>query len=168
STTEASPETGRRHALWAQWIANREPWLAFREELGRKLPAHVIGETYSSHDGGPRCIIYSPGGLPTQLPDWTVVGCLSLLAPVYFVYGVKRDHRLEGGVRRNKISFEPPPPHMSLPARIIAQTIETSFGVSAIPRVVAETPVHLFTGNLEPPETTLFHTLFTDEPETIP
>lgn len=165
-TPETSPEANRRQALWTQWIAHMEPWLAFRNEIGSKLPDYVIGETYSSHDGGPRCIIYPPDDSRTPSSDWTVVGCLSLLAPVYFVYGLARDRRTKA--RRYKVSFEPPPPHMSLPAQIIARTLETSFRVSAVPRTVADTPVHLFVGNLEPPKTTLFHALFTDEPETIP
>ncbi|MBM7118370.1 hypothetical protein [Archangium primigenium] len=163
---ETSPETSRRQALWTQWIAHMDPWLAFRDELGSKLPEHVIGETYSSHDGGPRCIIYPPDDLRTHSSDWTVVGCLSLLAPVYFIYGLERERQTK--VRRYKVSFETPPPHMSLPAKIIARTIETSFGASSIPRAVADTPVQLFVGNLAPLKTTLFHALFTDEPETIP
>jgi hypothetical protein len=165
-TLETSRETKRRQAMWTQWIAHMEPWLAFRGELGSKLPEHVIGETYSSHDGGPRCIIYPPDNLHPPASDWTIVGCLSLLAPVYFVYGLKRDRRINA--RRYKVSFEPPPPYMNLPAQIIARTLETSFRVSAVPRAVADTPVHLFVGNLAPPKTTLFHALFTDEPETIP
>ncbi|WP_434388151.1 hypothetical protein [Melittangium boletus] len=143
-----------------------DPWLAFRDEIGSKLPEYVIGETYSSHDGGPRCIIYPPDDLRTHSSDWTVVGCLSLLAPVYFIYGLERERQTK--VRRYKVSFETPPPHMSLPAKIIARTIEASFGASALPRAVANTPVQLFVGNLAPPKTTLFHALFTDEPETIP
>jgi hypothetical protein len=46
--------------------------------------------------------------------------------------------------------------------------IEASFGFSAVSREVAETPVHLFAGLLEPPKTTLFHTLFTSAPNSIP
>lgn len=165
-TPEISPAADRRQTLWTRWIAHMEPWLAFREEIGSKLPGHVIGETYSSHDGGPRCIIYPPDDTQTPSSDWTVVGCLSLLAPVYFVYGLERDRRIKA--QRYTVSFEPPPPHMSLSAQLIAQTIERSFGVSAVTRAVADTPVHLFVGSLEPPKTTLFHALFTDEPETIP
>ncbi|EPX58441.1 hypothetical protein D187_003913 [Cystobacter fuscus DSM 2262] len=42
------------------------------------------------------------------------------------------------------------------------------FGFSAVSREIAETPVPLFAGLIEPPETTLFHTLFTNAPSSIP
>ncbi len=166
-TLEPSPEESRREELWSKWIEHREPWSALRASLRSELPNYETGETYSSADGGPRCIIYPPKHLRTPSSNWLVVGCVSLLAPVYFVYGVERDYT-EGRPRNIKASFEPPPPNMSLPAQVMARTLETSFGLSAVPREVAETPVHLFAGNLEPPRTTLFHTLFTNAPESIP
>lgn len=166
-TQESSPEENRRQAVWTQWIENREPWRAFRSRLRSELPNYMIGETYSSADGGPRCIIYPPKESRTPSANWLVVGCVSLLAPVYFVYGVECDY-VEGRLRNDKASFEPPPSNMTLPAQVVARTIETSFGFSAVPREMAETPVHLFAGLLEPPSTTLFHTLFTNAPESIP
>ncbi|WP_155893301.1 hypothetical protein [Cystobacter fuscus] len=166
-TPEPSPEENRRQALWTQWIENMGPWRAFRAKLRSELPNYKIGETYSSADGGPRCIIYPPKESNTPFASWIVVGCVSLLAPVYFVYGVECDY-IEGRLRRNKASFEPPPPNMILPAQVVARTIEASFGFSAVPREIAETPVHLFAGLLEPPKTTLLHTLFTNAPDIIP
>lgn len=166
-TSEPSPEENRRQALWTQWIENMEPWRAFRAKLRIELPNYVIGETYASADGGPRCIIYPPKESRTPSSNWIVVGCVSLLAPVYFVYGAECDY-IEGGLRNIRASFEPPPPNMSLPAQVIAETIETSFGFSAVPREVAEAPVPLFAGRLQPPNTTLFHTLFTSAPNSIP
>lgn len=144
-----------------------EPWKAFRAALRSELPDHIIGETYSSADGGPRCIIYPPKDSRTPSSNWLVVGCVSLLAPVYFVYGAECDY-IEGSLRNIKTSFEPAPLKMSLPAQLIARTIEASFGFSAVPREIAKTPVHLFAGLLGPPKTTLFHTLFTSAPNSIP
>jgi hypothetical protein len=167
STPEPTPEENRRQALWSKWIENMEPWKAFRATLRSELSNYIIGETYPSADGGPRCIIYPPKDSRTPSSNWLVVGCVSLLAPVYFVYGAECDYS-EGYLRNIRASFEPPPPGMSLPAQVVARTIEASFGFSAVPREVAETPVPLFAGLLQPPKTTLFHTLFTSAPSSIP
>jgi hypothetical protein len=166
-TTEPTPEETRRQALWSKWIENMEPWRRFRAQLKGELPNYIIGETYSSSDGGPRCIVYPPEDSRTPNSNWLVVGCVSLLAPVYFIYGAECDYT-EGSLRNIKASFGPPPANMSLPAQIVARTIEASFGFSAVSREVTETPVHLFAGLLEPPKTTLFHTLFTSAPNSIP
>lgn len=167
STTEPTAEENRRQALWSKWIENMKPWRSFRTLLKIELPNYTIGETYSSADGGPRCIVYPPEDSRTPHSNWLVVGCVSLLAPVYFIYGADCDYA-DGSLRNMRVSFEAPPVNMSLPAQIVARTIEASFGFSAVPREVAETPVHLFAGLLEPPKTTLFHTLFTSAPNSIP
>jgi len=166
-TTEPTSEETRRQGVWSKWIENMAPWRRFRAQLKGELPNYIIGETYSSSDGGPRCIVYPPEDSRTLNSNWIVVGCVSLLAPVYFVYGAECDYA-EGSLRNIKASFEPPSANMSLPARIVARMIEASFGFSAVSREVAETPVHLFAGLLEPPKTTLFHTLFTSAPNSIP
>ena len=167
-TPEPTPEEARRQALWSKWIEDMQAWKDFRAALRSELPDYMTGETYSSADGGPRCVIYPPQDSRTPSSNWLVVGCVSLLAPVYFVYGAECDSSEEGGFRNMKASFEPPPPNMRSPAQVIARTIETSFGFSAVSREVAETPVPLFAGRLKPPETTLFHTLFTSAPSSIP
>jgi hypothetical protein len=165
--TEASPETQRLHALWAQWIADMSSWYHLRDKLSSELPNHNTGETYPTNDGGPRCMVYPPKESSPPTSDWVVVGCLSLLAPVYFVYGVKYNY-IDGRLQNPKASFEPPPPGMEFPARVVARTIETTFGYSALSREIAETPVPLFAGWLAPPQTTLFHVLFTNDPSNIP
>jgi hypothetical protein len=166
-STELSPETKRRQALWTRWIANMGPWYSFRDELKSALPNYVIGETYPSADGGPRCMVYQPKESWSPQSNWDVVGCVSLLAPVYFVYGVEWDY-IDGRAQNFRASFEQPPPNMARPAQVVARAIEKMFGFSALPRELVETPVPLYAGLLEPPETTLFHTLFTSDPSNIP
>ncbi|PTL76633.1 hypothetical protein DAT35_47695 [Vitiosangium sp. GDMCC 1.1324] len=112
-------------------------------------------------------MVYPPRELWSPKANWEIVGCVSLLAPVYFVYGVEYDY-VDGRTQNYKASFEPPPPNMVLPTQVVARTIEEIFGVSALSRKVAETPVPLYAGLLEPPETTLFHTLFTSAPSSVP
>jgi hypothetical protein len=166
-TTELSPETKRLDEIWKQWTANMGPWRAFTDELRSALPNYIIGETYPSMDGGPRCMVYLPKESWSSKSNWDVVGCVSLLAPVYFVYGVEWDY-IDGRRQNLRASFAPPPPSMAWPAQVVARAIEKMFCFSAFPREWAETSVPLYAGLLEPHETTLFHTLFTSAPSIIP
>lgn len=166
-TPKTSPATKRLHALWTQWLENMEPWNAFLDELESELPSLIIGDTFSTSDGGPRCLIYPQKESRSPASNWVVVGCVSLLAPVYIVYGVECD-AADGGLRKEQASFAQPPPHMALPAQVVARRIETTFGFSAVSREIAETPVPLFVGGREPSEATLFHALFTSDPSIIP
>jgi hypothetical protein len=166
-TSETSPETKRRHALWTQRIENMGPWKAFRARLRSELPKFNTGETGSTADGALRCMVYPLKDLSPPTSNWVVVGCVSILAPVYFVYGVEYDY-IDGRLQNHKASFEQPPPSMVLPAQVVAKTIETTFGFSAVPHEIAETPVPLFVNWREPSEATLFHALFTSDPSIIP
>jgi hypothetical protein len=166
-TLATSPEENRRQALWTQRIENMGSWKAFRAKLRSELPNFITGETGSTADGGLRCMVYPPKESRAPTSNWIVVGCVSILAPVYFVYGVECDY-IDDRLQNPKATFEQPPPSMAFPAQVVARTIETTFGFSAVPREIAETPVPLFAGLLEPPETTLFHTLFTSAPRSIP
>jgi hypothetical protein len=166
-TPETSPATKRLQKLWTQWLENVEPWNNFLDELESELPTHVVGDTLSSSDGGPRCLVYPPKMTGAPNENWVVVGCVSLLAPVYMTYGIERGYG-KSGLRNKKASFAQPPPIMALPAQIVARRIELTFGASAVSREIAETPVPLFVGGLEPSEATLFHALFTSDPSIIP
>jgi hypothetical protein len=107
-------------------------------------------------------------GRPLPPFDWAIVGCVSILAPLYIVYGVEYG-RVGNRKRLNpRLRFEPFPPEMRHPAEVIARKIEESFGVGKLSRESAETPVPLFVQWVEPPETTLFHALFTNEPSNVP
>lgn len=100
--------------------------------------------------------------------NWIVVGCVSILAPIYIVYSVQYG-RVGNRMGLNpRVGFEPFPPEMQPMADLIARRIEETFGVSKLPREIAETPVPLFVKWVEPPETTLFHALFTNEPDNVP
>lgn len=166
-TSERSPETRRLDDKWEHWVSNLESWDAFRDELSRALPHHIIGETYPSMEGGPRGVIYMPQEAWAPHANWDVVGCMSLLAPVYFVYGVEWDF-LDGRRQNLRARFSSPPPSMAGPARVIAETMERMLGLAPLPRELADTPVPVYAGSLEPHETTLFHALFTSAPQRIP
>lgn len=166
-TTEPTLEENRRQSLWVNWTENMEPWRALRAKLRAEFPSYKVGETFSSADGGARCVVYPSREFWLPKANWEVVGCVSLLAPVCFVYGVEYGYS-DGRTQNYKASFGPPPSNMVFPAQVVAKTVESIFGFSALPREVAEIPVPLYAGLLEPPETTLFHTLFTSAPSSVP
>jgi len=164
---EKSPEAERLEALWDQALESINQWHVFLDDLERELPGFTIGDSTSTSDACFRCVAYPTKGSPLPPFRWVVVGCVSILAPTYIVYGV--DYDRIGKARRNpKISFEPLPPEMKLPADVIARKIEETFGASKLPREMAEIPVPLFVEWKEPPHTMLFHALFTNDPENVP
>jgi hypothetical protein len=164
---EKSPETERLQALWDQKLEKIERWKAFLNDLQHELSGFSIGNVVTTADASFRCIAYPVTGTPLPPFNHAVVGCVSILAPVYIIYGLEYEQR-DGPRRHQKIVFEPLPSGMRFPADVIARKIETTFGVSALPREFAETPVPLFVEWKEPPETTLFHALFTSEPGNLP
>ena len=165
---EKSPEDRKREARWAEELKKIDGWHSFLRDLRQELPNFTIGDGTATPDACFRCVAYPVKGRPLPPHHWVVVGCVSILAPVYIVYSVKYG-RVGDRTRLNpRLDFEPFPPEMDLPARIIAKKIEETFGASKLPREIAEIPVPLFVKWVEPPETTLFHALFTNEPDNVP
>lgn len=170
SRGEVSPEGHRLHELWEQELKKIERWWAFLNVLERELPEFTIGDGTTTVNACFRCVAYPNEPFPIPGLRWITVGCVSILAPVYTVYGVQFAYN--GPKERDRtciqVSFEPLPPDIRKPANIIARKLEATFGVSALPHDLAETPVPLFTEWKEPPDTTLFHALFTSRPESLP
>jgi hypothetical protein len=161
---EASPEIERLQKLWQQELKKLDRWWALLDDLERELPEFDIGDATATIDASFRCIAYSGKTAPHR---FAVVGCLSILAPVFTVYGLEFEETEETRTVR-RICFEPLPAEMQNPANVIAKKIETKFGASTLPREIAETPVPLFVEWKEPPNTTLFHALFASAPESVP
>ncbi|WNG59135.1 hypothetical protein F0U59_33685 [Archangium gephyra] len=137
------------------------------KDLQQELPEFSIGNVVTTADASFRCISYPVTGNPLPPVNQAVVGCVSIVAPVYIIYGVEYD--LIGEERRHpRVVFDPLLPGMRFPARVMARRIEAAFGVSVLSREIAETPVPLFVEWKEPPDTTLFHALFTSEPGNLP
>jgi hypothetical protein len=169
SRTDISPEYERLCELWEQELKKKhDQWLDFLDDLERALPGFSIGDGTATPDASFRCVAYPvERGSPISPFSWVVVGCVSILAPVYIIYGVEFEPSSQE--RHNpKVSLEPLPPEMQQPASLIARKIETTFGVSKLPRELAETRIPLYVEPREPPNTTLFHALFTGEPESFP
>jgi len=166
SRQETSPRAERRQTAWTQELENIDRWWTFRDDLQRALPGFELKLMGSTADAGFRLMAYPI--LCTQLPryNWSVVGCISILAPVYTVYGVAYEY-VDGKRSHFKAIFEPDLPGMDFPARVMARNIEETLGFSPVPSEIARTPVPLFVESKEPPHTTLFHALFTSEPTSI-
>lgn len=165
-TQAMPPEAYRLEERWEEELQKVDQWHAFLGDLERALPGFTIGDGTATPDACFRCVAY-PEGRPLPPFDWVVVGCISILAPIYMLYGIEFERA--GKVRlSSKVSFEPLPSQMRHPADVIARKIEATFGVTALPREIAETPVPLVVEWKEPPETTLFHALFSNQPESVP
>jgi hypothetical protein len=165
---EASPQYWRLAALWKQERAKLGRWHDFLREVGNALPGFTLGDGTAPLSPCFRCVAYPASSYPHPGVPWAVVGCVSILAPVYALYGVEFELG-EGNVRkRSTVRFEPLPSHMAAAASVIARKVEAELAVTALPRELAQTPVPLFVESKAPPETTLFHALFMDRPEIVP
>jgi hypothetical protein len=164
---ERSPEMKRLQELREQELKKLDRWWAFLAELERALPGFDIGDATGALDTSFGCTAYPSNSRQMQPVRWAVVGCVSILAPVYTIYGLQYEY---SGTKRigEKVFFEPLSPEMHHPSSVIARKIEETFGVSVIPHSMAETPVPLFVEWNEPPYTTLFHALFASQPERVP
>lgn len=159
-----SPEHIRLWERWERELANIDRWWALLDSLEMALPDFTIGDATATLDACFRCVAYSSQSAPQR---FAVVGCFSILAPIYANYGVLLEH-LTGGQRASRVVFEPLPQEMRAPADVIARKFEATFGAVALPSEVARTPVPLIVHDKEPPRTTLFDALFTSRPESIP
>ena len=99
--------------------------------------------------------------------EWVVVGCVSVLAPVYTVYGVESEYRGKKRIR-DTVFYEPLPTGMRAAADVMSHRIRETFDVQALPRALAETRIPLIVDPVMPPDTTLFHALFISKPERVP
>ena len=163
---DSHPEFARLGERWQQELAQMERWEAFIRGLESELPAFSFGNITATPDACLRCGVYNIHDKPTS-NYWVVIGCMSILAPVYTVYAA-RIEVIEGKHAGEKLFFGPFPPEMQPVADAISRRLEATFDVSARPRAVAEMPVPLCVEPLQPPDTTLFHALFTSVPESIP
>jgi hypothetical protein len=165
--SENSPEAKRFQELWEHELKKMDRWRAFLDDLRQDLPGFTIGNATATCNACFRCAAYPVSNRDLPTLRWAVVGCVSILAPVYTLYGVQYEYSGTKRVR-DEVFFEPLPHEMRVPADVIARRIEASFEVSALPRELGETPVPLFVDPHSPPDSTLFHALFSSRPERVP
>ncbi|WP_157775088.1 hypothetical protein [Melittangium boletus] len=144
-----------------------ETWRTFLDALKGDLPDFVIGDATATVDASLRCAVYPRDNNKPPHADWAVVGCVSILAPVYTLYAVH--HEFKGGrPTSHELFFPPLPPEWRDISHTIARRIEATFNVSALSRETAEMPIPLCVDPHQPPDTTLFHALFTSRPQSVP
>jgi hypothetical protein len=163
---DGSSEHRRLTDLWDQELKKLGQWWALMDDLKKDLPGFTIGNATATPDACFRCAAYSPVS-ESSARRFIVVGCVSILAPVYTIYGV--DYvRVDKTRHDTRVFLEPLPAEMRHPADVVSRRIEARFKVSALPRDVADIRIPLYVEPREPPNTTLFHALFTSEPESLP
>lgn len=163
---ERSPAFARLHAVWDRELGKIERWNAFVDALGQELPDWMVCNITAPGDGSLRCAAYSREGRTPPDIEWIVVGCLSVLAPVYTVYGLRCECRERRRIRKT-VFFEALHSDMQGPAEAMARRLQETFDVQALPRELANTRVPLIVDPVMPPDTTLFHALFVSEPERV-
>lgn len=161
-----TPARERFDELWKRELQKIDRWRAFLASFRAELPGFTLSDITAPVDASFRCGAYSNEDRQQTQREWVVVGCLSILAPVYTVYGVQ--YTYDGKKRSHSVFFEPLPSEMRAPADLVASRIEASFEASALPRELAETPIPLYVEPRKPPDTTLFHALFIGDPERVP
>ncbi|MBN8469879.1 hypothetical protein JYJ95_25505 [Corallococcus exiguus] len=166
---DPSPEYVRYEALWGEKRKEFGRWKTLLTELQGALPACKVWD-YTPPTANPSfgLLVYPPGEEVMHRPQitWTVAGYLSILAPVYTVHCVRREY-LGQELRSAKALLGPTPLELRGIAKVIAQRIESDFGATELPLEVAQTPVPLYVNLMKPPQTTLFHALFTADPWNI-
>lgn len=168
----ASAQWQRFHAKWHESMAERRRWLEFRRAVAAAFPANLVGDaTAYTRDGGYRCCVYTvPPRDKADGVSLEVVGCVSLLAPVYFIYGTQ--HRYRSGRRENpaaKVFLEELPEALLPSASVLARLMESVLGCQPLPIPLAMTRVpDLCLDHIDPSRSTLFRALFTLEPAVLP
>jgi hypothetical protein len=167
---ERSPETDRLHTLWKQEWQRMDEWRAMLEELRQELPGFSVNQVTTTSDACFRCAIYPPKEQREGLRVQVVVGCMSIIAPVYTVYGLQYEYRPKKLLKSSneQLFFDALPPELRAPADAIARRIESRFSVSRLPPEITATPIPLFVDLKRPPHATLFHALFSSEPLSVP
>ncbi len=167
---ERTPEAARLEQRWKEAMGHMRDWCAMVADLQQALPGFSVRETTTTSDACFRCAIYPPKAQRRPPLTQVAVGCMSVIAPVYTVYGLQYEYRPRKllKVSNERLFFEQLPPELREPAEALARRMEARFGVSALPPAVAGTPIPLFVDVQSPPHATLFHALFSSHPLSVP
>jgi hypothetical protein len=168
---ERAPENDRRLALCQQqWQQRGEQWSALVAGLRQHLPNYSIQDATAPSEPCFRCSVYLPEKQLKPRLVQVVVGCLSMIAPVYTVYGLQYEFRPKKFYKKSnqQLFLDTLPPEMLEPADVVARRIEARFDAERLTREVAATPVPLHVGITSPPNATLFHALISEQPTSVP
>ena len=153
---ETCPEYQRLQERWRQELAHLDRWHAFLDVIKNDLPRFTVGDATATVDACWRCVVYPREG-NSSASDWAVVGCVSILAPVSTLYAL---HQGE--------FFSQPSSEMRAISDVLTRSIESTWKAVALSQDITQTPVSLWVDPHQPPDTTLFHALFTSQPGRLP
>jgi hypothetical protein len=165
-----APENDRRLALCKQqWQLRGEQWSALVADVRQELPGYAIRDATAPSEPCFRCAIRPPKEELKPGLEQVVVGCLSMIAPVYAVYAFQCEYRRGKRLQNSneRLFLDQLPPEMRKPADVVARKIEARFGVERLTPEVAATPVPLYVDITFPPHATLFHALISEQPDSI-
>ncbi len=108
-------------------------------------------------------VILSPLDAPKDTLATTVVGLISLLAPVYLIYQSEDQRTPAGEYMEPLIRYELLPENVPY-GQILSEHIETYLGHARVPLEITRLPVHELTprGNTPFGQATLMELLFTE------
>jgi hypothetical protein len=167
---ERPPEIDRLFDLYKQeWPKRGAQWLALVEDLRQQLPGYSIYNSTVPSDPSFRFTLRPPKDQLRPRLEQMVVGCLSLIAPVYSVYGLEHEYRSRKwlGISDDRLFLDELPPELREPASVVARRVEARFGVERLTPDVAATPVPLYVDLKFPPHATLFHALMSSHPDSV-
>jgi hypothetical protein len=196
-----TPELQRWQETWSQAL-EAEPWVALRNALRAEFPGHELGtHAPAYHSACYTCIAYlpmRPSAPASGRPLIRVAGAISLLAPVYLVYGTvepppadrsERDQLLKTALEelRNVGSWEErfarftqaippaqqlhlrPTEEMAPTAAVMARVIERTLGHRPFPVELATLPVpDIRVPSLHSEGPTLLSALFSSDLASLP
>jgi len=162
-------EIKRLAALWERELANDETWQRLKQTLRDCLSQGVGEMSVPVHDAGRRCAVYLDHfkDVPRGQPARIVVGAVSLIAPLYYVYGVNRTY--DDPRNPDQLLVELPPGEMKEVGEVVARCIEQVYDYRPLPVELARVPVEgLCMDHMRFEGWTLLEALFTTDPANLP
>ncbi|WP_143101260.1 hypothetical protein [Stigmatella aurantiaca] len=175
---QRTPEHQRWRACWEKALAWNE-WRTLLKELPRAFPGDGVGAgTQPFASACLRCFVYRKEVQPRgEIFITRIAAAVSVLAPLYVVYGTAQKYGEEGGSEEQRryrpsrpaLSFEFPGA-LKAEADALSRLVEQSLGCRPFPLALAQVPlpgirVGFFNGEQAP---TLLDALFSDDLENLP
>lgn len=139
----ALSEENQRLTALREAEATNNKWTAFVRQMKSEFPeSNVWDLPYLTYSAGHYCRLSLPGAaLMEGVGEVKELVCmLSILAPVYCIFGSYQRHETRGMVW-NELHFPPLPPEYQALETRLTRLIESHFGCTRLPNEVLFTPV---------------------------
>jgi len=168
----------QRRRFWECWrsaLENPAGWDECRARIrSRVQPAAAVSNmTMPGHGGGLRMGLYFPADqaqlrYEDAFTETLVLGCVSVLAPLYIIHGVRVEHRRGHSVSPHTALYGILPDPYCDHARIMSEEIERVFGYAPVSAEDAQSIVQDV--SIEPNDiggSTLMQALFCSDPTNV-